>query len=210
MHGFRSAALLLLVLTSCVRSEVRGGPGAIARGPAVPPSATLRVRVRDALTGKPVERCNLVGTRSAGQVQAITPSADDVATDGVHRYEISPLVGRVRLAAEGYRETWSDDVRLSAGETKDLLVDLEPLGRLVVAVSEDDGAPVASGTLLLTGPDLEATSIVKAGVADGRIDAGEITIVVDPEFMPGYAPQARLVVVRPGERTDVRLQVTRR
>lgn len=204
---------LAIALAACVASggcvrHGRGEPG--DAGPTATASATLEARVRDARTGAPISRCSVVGRRTAGRIEEVMPSGDHVAADGVHRFEVPPMVGRVRLSADGYGETWTDEVRLAAGETTAVEVPLVPLSRLVVEVVERDGTRVRSGTLRLYGRDLDATLIVRDGVADGPVDADEVLVVVDPEFMPGFAPREQRVALRPGERTDARLVVERR
>jgi hypothetical protein len=178
---------------------------------------TLEIEVTDAKTGAPIPRCVVVGWDAGDVLTEVTPSLDGhrVAPDGRHRFAVPRGVCRVRLAAHGYSETWSGDASVAAGRTQALAVAMEPLARLVVRVVETDGAPVAEGTLLVTGVDpmgadrIETLSI-RSGLADQLVDAGRVAVEVDPTFLPDYVPQQAPATLRPGERTDLTLTVVRR
>ncbi len=174
------------------------------------PDGEVVVRATDARTGAPLETCDLVGLRTSRVISSRTPSGPNVAADGVHRFRVRPMRGWLKLGAPGYSETWSPEVRLDAGGTASLAVALEPLGRLVVIVVDDAGAPLKEGTLLVLGRDFEQAIGVKDGVADARLDAGERVVTVDVDRMPGYEPFELPIVIRPGEQTNARLQVARR
>lgn len=175
-----------------------------------PRVAVLEVHVTDAGTGKPITHCGIVGWDEGRTFTEVTPSGYDVAADGVHRFELTPMSGRVRLAADGYSETWSKRFRLRAGTTERLAVSMNRLSRLVVTVVETDGSPVKEGTLLLKGPDLLRTLVVENGVVDQRVDPGRVRLVVDPRFMEGYEPHSQWLTLSPGERTELTLRVKRR
>ena len=168
------------------------------------------VRARDARTGAPLAACDCVGMRTSWTISSFTPSAPNLAADGVHRYRVRPMRGRLKLAAPGYSETWTPEVQVESGGTTSLSLALEPLGRLVVTVVDRAGEPLKEGTLLVLGRASEQAIAVKDGVADVQIDAGELTVVVDPDVMPGFAPAEIVVDVQPGQRTAARLELERR
>ena len=168
------------------------------------------MRVRDAWTGAPIEVCDLVGSKTAQALTMYTPSGPNVAPDGVHRYRVRPMVGRLRFDAPGSSSAWTDPVRIDAGSAPTMSLEMQPLGRLVVTVVEADGRPLKEGSLLVVGRELETTIVVKDGVADAAVDAGELLVIVDPDFMPGFVPAEEVVVTHPGRRANVRLEVERR
>lgn len=138
----------------------------------------------------------------------VTPSGDNVAVDGLHRFVVPPNLRRVRLAAPGYSETWSGSAEVAAGQAKSLAVSMSPLSRLVVRVVQTDGAPIPNGgALLLKGPDRIDTMIVKSGLADEQVDAGTVDVRVDPDFLPGYSRTSKRVTLMPAQRTDLTLEV---
>ncbi len=170
----------------------------------------MEIRVRDAQTGTAIERCDLVGSRTATSISSQTPSAPNVSADGVHRYRVPPMRGRLKLRASGYSETWTEEVQVEAGTTTSLSLALVPLGRLVVTVVEPDGRPLRDGTLIVVGRAFEQAIGVKDGKADVWLDAGEYVMGADPDSMPGWESFEESVAIRPGERTDAQLRVTRR
>ncbi len=208
-RGSRWRSCGLVVVLASGTAACRHAPMGSAE-PVAFPDGEVVVRASDAQTGAPLEVCALVGMRTRRTIVAMTPSAPNVAADGVHRYRVRPMAGHLKLNAPGYSETWTPDVRVASGETTSVAVALEPLGRLIVTVVDGDGAPLPRGTLVVLGREFEQTILVKDGVADVRIDAGERVVSVDPDQMPGFEPFELPVVIRPGEATTARLTVTRR
>ncbi|MFO0934149.1 MAG: hypothetical protein U1E39_15785 [Planctomycetota bacterium] len=199
----------LAIVVVCGTTACRHAPMESAE-PVAFPDGEVVVRVRDARSGAPLEVCDLVGMRTGRTISAVTPSAPNVAADGVHRYRVRPMAGRLKLGAPGYSETWTPDVRVASGETTSVAVALEPLGRLIVTVVDGDGEPLKEGTLVVWGREFEQAISVKNGVADVQIDAGERVVSVDPDQMPGFEPFELPVVIRPGEPTTARIPVARR
>jgi hypothetical protein len=206
---FATCLAALAALAACGGDESPSGGG--SSPPTGAKTATWIVRVTDRVTGEPIRAANIVGYRTETGTSEVTPSQDHVAPDGVHRYSIPPFRGRVRLAAEGHTETWSEPIDVAPGETKSSAVAMAPLARIVVEVVAVDGSKVNEGVLFLTGADgeVQGSLTVKDGVADSEWDAGTYRLVVDPDGMKGFAPQDREVVLAPGKRTDLRLELVR-
>jgi protocatechuate 3,4-dioxygenase beta subunit len=172
IEGLRPGASYLLVVGERRGERWRpaGAPKSqTARAPVegveleLAPDAALVLRALDAASGAPVEE--LVVLAGLGRARAVRSDdgkvqkrwPDGRVRAGDLRVNERSKPAELRLLAPGYKEHVTKDLRLSAGEERDLgEIRLVPERVVNVRVLAPDGAPVAGARVLLSAGALEA------------------------------------------------------
>jgi len=178
-------------------------------------SGRVRIALRDAVTGRPIAECGYGAFKFSTDPDAVDRRLPIMvhgrkrppSPDGNHEFELAPGWYRLRLSSERYRFTWTPTFEVVDGRTTSLDVACTESNRIRVTVIEGDGCPCPAGTLLLLGPGIKATLIIRDGLGEALFDEDDLRIRVDPGFMPGYRSQAVDVLLEQGKVNEIVLQV---
>jgi hypothetical protein len=173
------------------------------------------IRAVDAGTGEPVTDQQYYGCRFALKREDVDRRLhtevdwmdQPPVPDGVRRHDLAEGWWRLRLEADGYRNTWTPRFRVERGKTTEFTVRMLRANRLLATVLEPDGSPCADGTLIIRERDRLGARPVKDGVVDALVHDDEVTIAIDPRFMEGYRAWSRKVEMSYGTTTRVTVRL---
>jgi hypothetical protein len=131
------------------------------------------------------------------------------APDGHRRIALSAGWYRLRLEADGYRDTWTRRFRIDKGEDTAFSMTLLEANRLRVKVFDENGEPLEDGALLVEGENRKGAFSIHDGVGEDLMYDDEVVLHVGRVFLEDYAPQTIKVKLERGRVNEVTVHLKR-